>query len=186
MIKRLAIVLLCLSLAACGKQADIPAPAVLEATLDIDGTQATLTHGFLYESPYSSPDAKQYVLILMENQDALDGYLARTLKHGAPAITDNLQLSFTIRDIPEREGYDAEITFEPGNGATEVTLLSGFAPKGADDLPFPENYPGELEIVTDGDQKVWHLALEHEETEDDGTVNSVTLKAEVVEVQLDF
>jgi len=183
--QKFALFVLCLALAGCGKAPDVPAPELLNATIDIGGSQFTLSHGLLCNSPYATPDNQELDLVLFENQQAMEQYLKKTLQHKAPAIIDGVQLSLTLRPRDDSDAYAAEIRFNDANG-TEAILLAGFAPKGVDDLPFPDNFPGEYEKTTVDGQTVWHLTLEHEETEDDGTVNRVSLEAKVPQMQLDF
>lgn len=183
--KNFAIVVLCLALASCGKAPEAPTPELMEATVDIGGTQTTLKHGVLCNSPYATPDNEELDLVLVQSQQDLETYLDKTLQHKAPAIINGVQLSVTLRPVDDSGAYDAEIHFTDASGA-EAILLAGFAPKGVEDLPFPDRFPGEYEKTTVDGQTVWHLTLEHEETEDDGTVNRVSIEVKAPQMLLAF
>jgi hypothetical protein len=187
--KRITTLLFCLLIVGCGKGPEIPAPELLEATVEVGGQETVLTNGFLYESPYSSSDSKEYILILMEDQKGLAKYINKTRQHKGPAITDRLQLSFYIREVPDGFGdgfYNGQMLLENLPGSSEITILFGLVPKGAEDVPHPDSYPGEYEVTTVDGQEVWHLTLEHEETQPDGTVNRVKLEAKLPLIQLGF
>ncbi|MEM7394576.1 MAG: hypothetical protein AAF492_19755, partial [Verrucomicrobiota bacterium] len=174
-----------LLLTSCGGGAPpIPTPDKLEASIKIGDREVKLSQGFLYESPYSTSEQKEYDLILMEDEEKLKGFLSQMLKLKAPPITEHQQLTFVLRPIPESDEMDAEITLQHGSG-DKNTVLSGFVPA-AKATSGGSRYPGSYEISNKDGQPYWTLSLKTEDKKRDGTAYTVELEAKLPQLSVSY